>query len=224
MKTRKPMLALMAGAFLFSFATLSACKSCDTTPYAETSTTPKPAESPSAEIPQGQPQRLDIAARFVASGWMGDGKILGAKHIQLDEAWKEKPHSTPICIRVRYTPGPDGWAGIYWQNKPDNWGDWSGEDFRRVGYKRLTFWARGETGGELVEFKAGGINAPGKQFRDSFEVSAGRIALDREWRQYEINLEGKDLSNVIGGFCWVTSKTANERGLMFYLDDIYYEP
>jgi hypothetical protein len=153
---------------------------------------------------------------------MGDGETPGAKNVQLDEAWKVNPHSGPICIRVRYSPGPTGWAGIYWQNKAANFGNSPGENFSRAGYKRVTFWARGENGGELVEFKAGGIT--GKTYTDSFEATTGKVALDRKWQPYEIKLEGKDLSSVIGGFCWVASKTANERGLTFYLDDIYYEP
>jgi hypothetical protein len=223
MKKKKPMLAIMAGAILFSLATLSACGSQSEPPRSEPATASMPAVPPSPERPQGHQQRFDVDAQFVASGWMGDGQVAGAKFIQLDEAWKGKPHSAPICIKVRYSPGPHGWAGIYWQNKADNWGDQPGENFSRAGYKRVTFWGRGETGGELVEFKAGGINAPGKKFRDSFEATTGKIALDTEWRQYEISLADKDLSSVIGGFCWVASKTANEHGLTFYIDDIYYE-
>ena len=111
---------------------------------------------------------------------MGDAEQ-GTKFIQLMEAWKDKPHSAPSCIKVAYSPGPNGWGGICWQNKPDNWGDKPGEDFSHAGYKRLTFWARGETGQELIEFKAGGINAPGKQYKDSFETSASKIQVEKEW-------------------------------------------
>ncbi len=165
---------------------------------------------------------LDVWAKFVASGWMGDGE-LGTKYIQLFEACKENPHSVPICIKIVYKPGPKGWGGIYWQNKADNWGDFKGEDFSRARYKKITFWARGEKGGEVVEFKAGGINAPGKKYRDSFEVILGKVVLESNWRRYTLNLEGKDLSSVIGGFCWVASGSSNPDGLTFYLDDIYYE-
>ncbi|MGD2087151.1 MAG: hypothetical protein PVH61_13290 [Candidatus Aminicenantes bacterium] len=165
---------------------------------------------------------FDIWAKFIAAGWLGDGEY-GEKYVQLFEAWKQNPHSPPICIKIVYHPGPKGWAGIYWQNKPDNWGDQPGENFQKMGYKKLTFWAKGEKGGEVVEFKAGGINAPVKKYRDSFEVSLGKVVLKKTWKQYIINLENEDLSSVIGGFCWVTSKTANPEGLTFYLDDIYYE-
>ena len=75
----------------------------------------------------------------------------------------------------------------------------------------------------MVEFKAGGIHDRTKRYKDSFEVSLGRIPLTREWQQHRINLEGKDLSSVIGGFCWVASQPANPDGLTFYLDDIRFE-
>lgn len=167
----------------------------------------------------GEP--FDIWVKFVASGWMGDGGE-GTRYVKLFEAWRENTHSDPVCIKIVYLLGPKGWAGIYWQNKPNSWGDKPGTNLQKMGYKKLTFWARGENGGEVVEFKAGGINVPGKPYKDSFEVSSGKIVLENTWKQYTLDLEGKDLSSVIGGFCWVASRAANPEGLTFYLDDIYY--
>lgn len=173
--------------------------------------------------PQSEQPRFDVAAKFTASGWMGDGQQ-GKKYIQLNEAWKTKPHSAPTAIQVVYSPGPNGWSGIYWQNKPDNWGDKPGENFSQAGFKKLTFWARGETGNEVIEFKAGGISAPGKKYKDSFDISTGKVQLDKDWKQYELSLDQKNLSSVIGGFCWVAAKSANPEVVTFYLDDIFYEP
>jgi len=194
------LLTTIVGTVLFALTTVSACQ----------------------PQPNGQQPRFDIAAQFTASGFMGDGEQ-GTRYTNLMEAWRDNPHSPPTCIKVVYSPGPNGWGGIYWQNKPNNWGDKPGEDFSRAGYKKLTFWARGETGNEVVEFKAGGINAPGKQYRDSFEISAGKIQLGREWKQYTLDLEGKNLSSVVGGFCWVATKSANQGDVTFYLDDVNYE-
>lgn len=153
---------------------------------------------------------------------MGDGEP-GTKFTQLNEGWKDNPHSAPGCIKAVYSPGPNGWGGIYWQNKPDNRGDMPGEDFSHAGFNKLSFWARGETGDELIEFKAGGSSAPGKPYQDSFEISAGKIQLEKEWKQYTLNLAGQNLSCVIGGFGWVAAKTANPDGATFYLDDVFFE-
>ncbi len=166
---------------------------------------------------------FDVLARFTASGWMGDAEQ-GQTYLQLEEASKENPHSGPSCVKVVYAkPGPLRWAGVYWQHPADNWGDSPGMDFQAEGYARLTLWARGRSGGEVVEFKAGGIRTPGKTYHDSFSASTGKVTLSDQWQRFAIDLRGADLSSVIGGFCWVASASSNPNGLTFYIDDVFYE-
>ena len=163
---------------------------------------------------------FEVSGYFYPSGWMGDGEK-GEAYIQLNDQWKENSHSAPTCIRITYHPNKKGWAGIYWQYPDGNWGDSPG---RRInGAKRLTFWARGEKGGELVTFKAGGINAAGKKYRDSFEMVIGPVELKKEWQKHEIDLAGADLSSVLGAFAWSANRSGNPDGLTFYIDDIRYE-
>lgn len=167
--------------------------------------------------------RLDIGNLFTASGWMGDGEF-GRKYIAFDGAYKTGPHSPPSCTKIKYTFGPKRWGGIYWQNKPDNWGDKPGNNYSKRGFRRITFWVKGETGNEVVEFKAGDIRDPAKRYHDSFAVTVGKVTLSREWRQYTIDLKKADLSCVIGGFCWVASADYNDqRDIAFYIDDICFE-
>jgi hypothetical protein len=165
---------------------------------------------------------FDVLSRFIPAGWMGDG-VQGARYIQFLDGWKQNPHSAPVCVKITYTPGPRGWAGIYWQNKPNNWGDKPGINLKKYGYTKIAFWVKGEIGGEIVEFRAGGINAPRKEYRDSFDVTLGKVVLEKTWKQYTIDLEGEDLSSVIGGFCWVAARSSNPEGLTFYIDDVHYE-
>jgi hypothetical protein len=165
---------------------------------------------------------LRVAERYTASGWMGDGQA-GTKHVQLLGESKENPKSPPTCVKVTYAIGPAGWAGAYWLNKPDNWGDKGGDDLGAKAFKKITFYARGERGGEVVEFKAGGIEENGKKFKDSFEIATGKVRLEKDWKKYEMTVEGKTLSSVIGLFCWVAAGTDNPNGLTFFLDDIQYE-
>ncbi len=165
---------------------------------------------------------LDVGAAFVPTGQMGDAEA-GTDHVQIATGHATDPHSDPSCIQVSYTPGTQGWAGVYWQNRSGNWGEHPGEDLKRAGYKRLTFWARGESGGEVVEFKAGGIDAPRTEHKDSFVATTGGITLGKEWNQYTLDLASQDLTSVIGGFCWIASANSNPDGLTFYVDDIQYE-
>ncbi len=159
--------------------------------------------------------------RFYPSGRMGDIESWQGDPTEvLDELCTESPHSGNTCIRIKWSPGAEGWAGIYWQYPVNNRGDYPG--YNISGAKRLEFWARGEKGCEKAEFKVGGIKRPGKPYYDSLDVSTGVIHLTKEWKKYIINLEGANLSMVIGGFRWLTNKNQNPEGCTIYLDDISF--
>ena len=155
---------------------------------------------------------------YAPSGWMGD-----FGDVSLNDQYMKNPHSGTTSIQVTYsakeTQGA-GWAGIYWQNPPNNWGERMG-GFDLTGYNKLTFWARGENGGEAIKkVKVGGIKGT---YPDSLAVEMGPVVLTEEWKKYTVNLAGRDLSYVSGGFCWVTSSRLNPNGATFYLDDIRFE-
>jgi hypothetical protein len=155
---------------------------------------------------------------FAPSGWMGD-----YGDIKLNLAATESPRSGRTSIKITYsakmTQGA-GWAGIYWQQPANNWGEKKG-GYDLTGASKLTFWVRGANGGEkIAEFKTGGITG---EFPDSDSSSIGPIELTTEWQKYTIDLRDKDMSHVIGGFCWAASKDDNPNGFVMYLDDIIYE-
>jgi hypothetical protein len=155
---------------------------------------------------------------FASTGWMGD-----YADITVDGAFTVNPRSGSTSIKVTYSKMASqgaGWAGVYWQEPGNNWGNRPG-GFDLTGATKLTFWARGDKGGEVInEFKMGGIKG---QYPDSTAAGIGPVVLTQEWKQYTINLTGKPLTNVIGGFCWATSLDKNPNGAVFYLDDIRYE-
>lgn len=155
---------------------------------------------------------------YVPSGWMGD-----YGDVKLNDASPDKPYSRKTCIKITYTAEKKqgaGWAGIYWQDPANNWGNLKG-GYDLTGAKKLTFWARGETGKEIIgEFKIGGING---EHSDTASLSIGPIALTPEWKEYTIDLKDEDLSLIIGGFSFVISSMDNPEGATFYLDDIAFE-
>lgn len=170
--------------------------------------------SPAIAIP------FEINNYFYPSGWVGDSE----QYISFIKDSKEKlrpDDDDNASIKVTYIPGTIGWAGIFWQYPDSNWGDKPGRNLVKA--KKITFWVSGKRGGEVVEFKAGGIIDSQKRYKDSFEVSLGRQTLTKQWQKYEIDLRGQDLSNVIGAFAWVATGSTNSGGLTFYLDDIKYE-
>ena len=155
---------------------------------------------------------------FIPSGWMGDYGDL-----KLSQAATDKPRSGQTAIKITYTAKMTqgaGWAGIYWQQPANNWGDKKG-GFNLTGATKLTFWARGEQGGEkIAEFKVGGITG---EFPDSDSSSIGPVELTKEWQKFTIDLKGKDMSYIVGGFAFAMSKDDNPNGAVFFLDDIIFE-
>jgi hypothetical protein len=162
--------------------------------------------------------RSSTSNHFVPAGWMGD-----YGDMKFDAASKEDPYLGDSCIKISYSGQVTNgarWAGFYWQNPANNWGSMDGGyDLSKA--TKLTFWARGAKGGERIEeFKIGGLMG---EYSDSDAVSIGPVILNKEWTQYTIDLKGKDLSYIIGGFCWSTNVDVNPEGCTFYLDEIKYE-
>ncbi len=154
---------------------------------------------------------------YIPSGWMGDWEDL-----KFDDDYKENSYSGVSCIKITYSAKKSrgqGWAGIYWQNPANNWGSKKG-GFDLTGFNRLTFRAKGERGGEIIQkFKVGGITGP---YPDSAEVDTEPIELTSDWKEYTINLSGKDLTYISGGFGFVVTSDQNLQGATFYLDEIKY--
>lgn len=176
----------------------------------------------------------DVASggnHFVHRAMLGTGATI-------DDAQTEIRHSG--CTAIKNTFSGSNFGGWYFQNgvvlgsdvqpRP-NWGDYPNAGYDLQGATKLTFWVRGENGGEQVEFFAFGVGRdagtgiPVKPYPDSEAkvTECGRLkspcytTLKDEWEQHTIDLAGLDLSYVIGGFGWVTN-----RSVTFYLDDIRF--
>jgi hypothetical protein len=153
---------------------------------------------------------------FFPSGFMND-----PKQIEVVDSWSGNCHSGPTCVKITYTPGDKTWAGMYWQFPDGNWGEKPGRKIE--GAKKLVFWARGQNGGETLDFKSGGISQAEKKYQDSFERILETKTLSTDWQPFEIDLAGTDTSSVLGAFAWTASKSANRKRITFYLDGICFQ-
>ena len=157
---------------------------------------------------------------YIPSGWMGD-----TGDIKMNDQSAENPHSGTTSIQFVYSAKKSqgqGWAGVYWQNPANNWGNKKG-GFDLTGMTKLTFWARGAKGGEVLQKITVGMSNKDKTYPDTTLVEMGPIELTDAWKKYTVNLAGKDLSYVNGGFSWSTTADLNPNGATFYLDDIKFE-
>jgi hypothetical protein len=174
----------------------------------------------------------------------------------------KNPHSGSTCIKIAWNgkPGDVGakWNGIMWQQPENKWEGDSGLGHDLRGASKPRFWARTDQPGLKLKLLVG--------YPDD---SSGEVLIDEDgwkemgtrWKRFEIDLTGKDLSDicggfafvfndvndpdpdgftlylddivfekvihkdlshVIGGFCWVTDKTSNPDGATIYVDDIRY--
>ena len=153
----------------------------------------------------------DDAPTFVPAGWMGD-----AKAIRLDPASTVQPHSGKTVMRCEFA-SDKGWGGVVWQSPVGDWGD-KGGGYDLTGAKKVSFWARGENGGENIAFKFGIIT--GKKFSDTGKGAIDGVTLSKDWQRYEIPATG-DLSRIKTGFVWTVA--AAGQPIVFYLDDIRWE-
>ncbi|MFT4549665.1 MAG: hypothetical protein ACI9MB_003639, partial [Verrucomicrobiales bacterium] len=154
-----------------------------------------------------------VPPTYIPAGWMGNSEA-----IDVDPDWAENPKSGKTSMKCSYSAVGD-WGGVVWQSPEGDWGDRAGGyDFS--GAKKLSFWARGAKGGEVVNFSFGLI-APPKKFTDTAKGSLEGVVLTNQWKRYEIPVAGKDLQRIKTGFSWTVA--GNGAPMVFFLDDIQWE-
>ena len=150
---------------------------------------------------------------YTPSGYMGN-----ATAIKMTPDSTDNPHSGKTALKIEYSAN-DNWGGAVWQSPANDWGDAPG-GYDLSGSDRVTFWARGAKGGEIVNFSLGLI-ARDKKYSDSGSGKLEKVVLTKAWKQYEIRLADQDLSRIKTGFAWVVAGSGAPT--TFYLDDIRYE-
>ena len=181
---------------------------------------PKPLAEPGAkpklpmvilDEPDGQ-VTADGMPFYIPSGFMGSVDAL-----KVQEDCTDDPKFGKFCTKVTYDQSGD-WGGVVWQNPENDWGKKPG-GFDLTGAKKLTFWAKGKTGGEEIKFGVGIIGRD-QPYYDTVKVEEANT-LEKEWKQYSIDLADKDLQRVKSGFFF--SLAGQGDPIEFYLDRISYE-
>jgi exo-beta-1,3-glucanase (GH17 family) len=156
---------------------------------------------------------------YYPSGWMGD-----TDSVVTDDCWVQNSRNgAGTSLRFSYDvrrSTDQGWAGVYFLLPGVGWGTRpGGRDLSP--FHTLTFHARGELGGEVITFVSHGVVGP---YGDSAPKSEITVTLTDEWKQYSIDLRGRDLTRVVGAFGWSASSRDNPNGAGFQVDDIEYRP
>ncbi len=162
---------------------------------------------------------------FAPSGYMGDYQAIQYSDCaQLTDVWEE------TAVSIHYDPAiknEKGWAGIYWQEPENNWGNYP-EGYDLAAFAQLRFRARSVEDESQVQFFVGGINSgdyPSSIPRPIYAREADRsgfVTLTGQWQEFHIDLQAADLSHVIDGFGWVANEKKTPDGVTVYLDDIVF--
>ncbi len=150
---------------------------------------------------------------YAPSGYMGN-----VDAISMDVDCTDNPHAGLTCLKVQYNSNAS-WGGVLWQSPAEDWEGQKPGGANLVGATHLEFWARGEQGGEKVNFVFGVLDGS-QPYRDTAKGELKDTRLSKEWKKFSIPLEGLDLRQIKTGFGW--SLAGQGRPLTFYLDDIKY--
>jgi len=169
----------------------------------------------------------DIGNNFRTSGYMGCGSdcITITSEMPNDKDAANASHLD--CFKITVSKDPEGWGGLFWLNKPDNWGDKSGENFSNCGYTKLTFWIKAKNDsslGKKVYFESG-MEDNGKRYKNSYDKTRMSVKLPEDWTKHIINLNGKNMSSIINAFGFVVEGLSGINGseVTFFLDQIQFE-
>ena len=191
-----------------------------------------------------------VSDYFAASGAMADGdgmsppgmivttQYSGSKCNDKDRA----PGARGQCFVFDYVPGPNLFAGVYFQYPANNWGAEPGlavhaDKFNQVSFK----FAVGDNNQTSLNFAIGGIGYP---MHTDMDIAAGITNSDQflsndvpgatptgDWQSMTLRIQPAQLpnvTNIIGAFAWYASYPMGADYTTLppttvYIDDLVYE-
>lgn len=163
---------------------------------------------------------------FSPDGWMGDHADLKMDmDYKIPALHQVEPYKGNTVIRFDYRPGSkvkegEGWIGVYFLHPAGNWGN-KEEGFDLSAYSRLSFYIKGERGGEMINsFRVGGVSG---EFSDSDTLEIKNVKLTDHWQKIILPLSGHDLHHIMGGFAWTATADDNPQGASFLLDNVRFD-
>ena len=142
-------------------------------------------------------------------------------YLKVYDGFIDTERNCEFCIRAEYVPGPQGVAGMSFKND-------RGFDLSTV--KKVTFYAMGQEGGEVIKFKAAGKTVDKKEISDTeifknvkFDKTTKEVTLTKDWKKMEIDLSKSDLKGITHPFGFEISKDKNNAGSVIYIKGVKYD-
>ena len=157
-------------------------------------------------------EETDNESVYVPSGYMGNAAAIKMATVANGAKRGEN------CLQVEYLSG-DAWGGILWQSPAEDWDGLKPGGANLTGATELEFWAKGQSGGETVNFVFGVLDG-NQPYRDTAKGELKDIVLTKDWNRYSIPLRGLDLRQIKTGFGW--SLAGQGKPVKFFLDGVRY--
>ncbi|AEE54581.1 hypothetical protein [Haliscomenobacter hydrossis] len=153
--------------------------------------------------------------------WQPTLRIPNGDGIYFQSNWNSAPYQTSTCIRLGYKAedAKQGFAGIHWISNPGiniykSLGVTPGK-----GKLYLTFWAKGKDGGEILQYKFGGMGSI------PFPTGGEKKLQKDLWEQIRLDISTEDLSDVSASVLFMISTLKNQgRPVIWaFIDEIMIE-
>jgi hypothetical protein len=198
-----------------------------------------PAPAPNTDT---LPFAIDFTGKFIPSGYEGDWAAISMPNDPTCGGNRSSPNAKGNCHPVTYTPlvagsgtTPQGWAGVLWQHPVNNWGMLPGYAIP-AGASKVSFWARGASGGESLTFLVGGTGGGTNPCADTVSRSIPKMSLTTAWTHYTIPLQSQTYAGgVLAAFGFVLaaadqpatpdagSPDGGPHSTSFFIDDIEWQ-
>ena len=162
---------------------------------------------------------LEIDQHYSLDERAGDAQ-LPFGYLKVHDGYIDTERHCEFCIRVEYVPGPGGVAGMAFRND-------IGFDLSTA--KKVTFYAMGQDGGELIKFKAAGkkVNTEVSDeeiFKNvKFDKTTKVVTLTTDWKRFEIDLSNSDLRGITHPFGFEISKDHNKADSVVFIKGVKYD-
>ncbi len=164
---------------------------------------------------------LDVKETFRLVEKTGEARD-NPSRIKIDSEFVDPDEHCEFCYRIEIEPGSTGKVGAMLK---------ANKLYNLDAANRVTLFARGESGGEDVQFNAAGKYVDGrvgaktvKQMKYAF--TSENMKLNKGWLKYEIDLANADLGDITHGFGFEVGKSnlkTSGKPIVIYLKGITFD-
>src|SRR5436309_14159692 len=165
--------------------------------------------------------QVEVMHHFKNIDLEGDAKNVSSFLVY--DGYVDTENHCEFCIRVEYTPGAQGVAGM-------SYFDTAGQDL--TGAKRVTLGVMGISGDETIKFMVAGKKSDQAQSDTSsaaifkktkFAEITQSIHPDNQWQKIEVDVSKLDLKSITDPFAFKITPAKGSEKVVLYLKYIIYD-